>query len=62
MDLPIKQELNWIFIVGYELSRVERKIGSPEHPLSDLGLLAYCGFWRSSILCYLRFVIMIVID
>ncbi|GMT14459.1 hypothetical protein PFISCL1PPCAC_5756 [Pristionchus fissidentatus] len=40
--------------LSYELSRVERKIGSPEHPLSDLGIIAYRGFWRSSILCYLR--------
>ncbi|GMS84205.1 hypothetical protein PENTCL1PPCAC_6380, partial [Pristionchus entomophagus] len=40
--------------LSYELSRMERRIGSPEHPLSDLGLIAYKGFWRSSILCYLR--------
>lgn len=40
--------------LSYELSRKELRIGHPEHPLSDAGLLAYRGFWRSSILCYLR--------
>lgn len=41
------------FCLGYLLSKVEEKVGSPERPLSDLGLISYRSYWKEVLLRYM---------
>ena len=39
---------------SYLLSKTENKVGSPERPLSDLGLLSYRSYWKDTLLGYIH--------
>lgn len=49
MDLP-----------GYELSRRAGVLGTPERPLSDLGLRSYVTFWISVLIRFFRQVLVLI--
>ncbi|XP_016407442.1 histone acetyltransferase KAT7-like [Sinocyclocheilus rhinocerous] len=38
---------------SYLLSKVEERVGSPERPLSDLGLISYRSYWKEVLLRYM---------
>lgn len=39
---------------GYELSRNSPRFGTPERPLSDLGLRSYVTYWISVLVRFFR--------
>jgi histone acetyltransferase HTATIP len=39
---------------GYELTKLEKKTGSPEKPLSALGQMTYKSYWHSTIIAKLE--------
>ncbi|GER38713.1 histone acetyltransferase [Striga asiatica] len=41
-------------LAAYELSKKEGKVGTPERPLSDLGLVSYRGYWTRVLLDILK--------
>lgn len=57
MTLPIRQRRGWgnfIIDLSYLLSKKENRVGSPEKPLSDLGLLSYRNYWTLAVFYFLR--------
>jgi histone acetyltransferase HTATIP/histone acetyltransferase MYST1 len=39
---------------SYELSRRKGKVGTPERPLSDLGLRSYLAYWVGTLIRFFR--------
>ncbi|EJW77943.1 MOZ/SAS family protein, partial [Wuchereria bancrofti] len=57
LTLPSSQRTGYgkfLIDLSYKLSLRERKIGGPEHPLSDMGLITYRSYWKAVIICYIR--------
>ncbi|CAO1630957.1 unnamed protein product [Parajaminaea phylloscopi] len=57
MTLPIRQRRGWgnfIIDFSYLLSKKEGQLGSPEKPLSDLGLLSYRNYWTLAVFGFLK--------
>ncbi|KAJ7116421.1 hypothetical protein C8R44DRAFT_627545 [Mycena epipterygia] len=56
MTLPVRQRQGWgnlLIDFSYLLSKKERRVGSPEKPLSSLGALGYRNYWTLALMRYL---------
>lgn len=57
LTLPFHQRKGYgkfLINLSYELSIIEKKMGSPERPLSDLGRQSYISYWSQRIIDYLN--------
>lgn len=57
LTLPFHQRKGYgkfLINMSYELSKIEKRVGTPEKPLSDLGKQSYLSFWTQKIIEYIQ--------